>query len=99
MKDYYAALGVGQSATLGEIREAYRKQARDLHPDRNACLDAKDRFLEIGEAYQVMKSPSRRNEYDAKVIADYCGRLVGSFEEDKDKEKARHSEFYRIMRK
>lgn len=79
LKDYYAILGVERSADLEEIRRAFRKQAQDTHPDRNLSPDAKTRFQELGEAYQVLKSEEKRNNYDARIISEYCESLVGTF--------------------
>ena len=64
-KDYYAALGVPKDADAGAIKKAYRKLARDLHPDKNpGNTDAESRFKEVSEAYDVLSDPKRRSEYD-----------------------------------
>jgi len=97
LKDYYAILGVAHNATLQEIRQAFRRHAHKLHPDRNSSSDANMRFHEVREAYQVLKSPISRNKYDAQVIANYCDDLVGNFDERRRKKKAYRSEFSRIM--
>ena len=99
LKDYYAILGVPRNASLNEIRAAFRRKANEFHPDRNSSSSAKVSFQEIAEAYQVMKSPISRNEYDARIIAEYCGHLVGNFSEILRIKKAYKSEFRRIMRK
>jgi molecular chaperone DnaJ len=65
-KDFYATLGVPQDADAAAIKKAYRKLARDLHPDHNVGnAKAEDRFKEIGEAYAVLSDPEQRREYDA----------------------------------
>ncbi|TVQ87648.1 MAG: J domain-containing protein [Chromatiaceae bacterium] len=64
-KDYYAALGVGRDASTEEIKRAYRRLARQYHPDVSKAADAEARFKEINEAHAVLKDPTRRAEYDA----------------------------------
>lgn len=65
-KDYYNILGVQKGASEEEIKKAYRKLARefhpDLHPDRKKEMEAK--FKEINEAYEVLGDPKKRSEYD-----------------------------------
>jgi len=61
-KDYYKVLGVPQSATDTEIRRAYRKLAKQNHPDANPGKE--ERFKEISAAYDVLSEPSKRKEYD-----------------------------------
>ncbi len=64
-KDYYGALGVPQNADAADIKKAYRKLARDLHPDKNpGNSEAEGKFKEISEAYDVLSDPKRRGEYD-----------------------------------
>jgi molecular chaperone DnaJ len=64
-KDYYGALGVSQNADAAEIKKAYRKLARDLHPDKNpGNADAEARFKDVSEAYDVLSDAKRRAEYD-----------------------------------
>ena len=63
-RDYYEALEVPRSATSEEIRRAYRKLARQYHPDVNKDPGAEDRFKEIAEAYAVLSDPEKREQYD-----------------------------------
>lgn len=63
-KDYYATLGVAKDASQDEIKRAYRKLAREHHPDISKATGAEDRFKEISEAYEALKDPERRAAYD-----------------------------------
>ena len=64
-KDYYAVLGVAKDASADEIKKAYRKLARDNHPDANPDdPEAEKRFKEVGEAYAVLGDEEKRREYD-----------------------------------
>lgn len=63
-KDYYKILGVSRSATADEIKRAYRKLARQYHPDKNKSAGAEDRFKEINEANEVLSDAEKRKAYD-----------------------------------
>ena len=63
-KDYYKTLGVERKASADDIRKAYRKLAHKYHPDVSKESDAKEKFQEIGEAYDTLKNPEKRAAYD-----------------------------------
>jgi molecular chaperone DnaJ len=62
--DYYKTLGVDRKASQDEIKKAYRKLARQYHPDQNKDAGAEERFKEISEAYDVLGDPEKRKKYD-----------------------------------
>ena len=63
-KDYYAILGVPKTASQADIKKAYRKLARELHPDTNKDPAAEKRFKEANEAQAVLTDPDKRKQYD-----------------------------------
>lgn len=63
-KDYYATLGVARDADEDTIKKAYRKLARQYHPDVSKSPDAEAKFKELGEAYATLKDPEKRAAYD-----------------------------------
>ena len=62
--DYYAALGVPRDASPEDIKKAYRRLARELHPDVNPDERTQERFKEITQAYEVLSDPNKRQMYD-----------------------------------
>ncbi len=63
-KDFYKELGVSSDASADDIKRAYRKLARDLHPDTNPDPAAADRFKAVSEAHSVLSDPAKRKDYD-----------------------------------
>ncbi|MCM2342801.1 J domain-containing protein [Rhodoferax sp.] len=91
MKDHYSALGLSPSATLADIKKAFRQQAAMHHPDRSSAADAAARFRLVQAAYEVLSDPDKRKAYDdnrqrnlldspidtARVIwQDYISRII-----------------------
>ena len=64
MANYYEILGVSKDATSAEIKSAFRKKARELHPDVNKAPDAEERFKELGKAYETLSNDEKRSLYD-----------------------------------
>lgn len=63
--DYYSILGVARDASADDIKKAYRRLARQFHPDKNKDPKAEERFKTIGEAYEVLSDPEKRAAYDS----------------------------------
>jgi len=88
LKDYYSILEVSPSASQKEIQQAFWRAAQTLHPDVNPDPESMEQFKEVVEAYQALKRSEGRDDYDAKVIADFCQSYLGNFDSDeKPKEK------------
>ncbi len=64
MSNYYEILGVSKDATQAEIKSAFRKKARELHPDVNKAPDAEEKFKELGKAYETLSNEEKRSLYD-----------------------------------
>jgi molecular chaperone DnaJ len=64
-KDFYKVLGVKASADVSEIKQAYFKLAKELHPDVNKAHDAKDKFSKVSEAYETLSDRQKRQVYDS----------------------------------
>ncbi len=78
MKDYYKILGLERSAKQIDIRRAYRQKARHLHPDVNKSETAHEDFIELTEAYQVLKSPRKKVRYDKILDLHLSGKTYTS---------------------
>ena len=77
MKDYYEVLGLKPSAGAEEVKKAYRKLAREHHPDRNpGNAQAEERFKELQEAYSVLSDPDKKKHYD-RMRANPFGGFPG----------------------
>ena len=74
--NYYDVMGVAEDASADDIKKAYRRLARKYHPDVSSEPDAEEKFKAVGEAYEVLKDPDKREEYDTL-------RKYGAFEGDR----------------
>ena len=80
MADHYEVLGVERTATPEEIKKAYRKLARELHPDVNPSAEASERFKLVTHAYDVLSDPEERQQYDLGPQAGFgAGANFGGF--------------------
>ena len=79
MADHYDVLGVDRNASPDEIKKAYRRLARELHPDVNPSPDASERFKLVTHAYDVLSDPQQRQQYDLGPQPSFGGAGFGGF--------------------
>ncbi len=63
-RDYYEVLGISRNATKEEIKKAFRKKAKEYHPDVNQSPEAEGQFKELGEAFDALSDEKKRQVYD-----------------------------------
>src|SRR6476660_3978705 len=77
-RDYYDVLGISRGASEQDIKSAFRRLAKDCHPDRNASdKSAEQKFKELNEAYEALKDPQKRAAYDQFGHAAFDGQGRG----------------------
>jgi molecular chaperone DnaJ len=81
-RDYYEILGVPRTCTNEDLKQAFRKQARQYHPDVNKSSDSEERFKEVNEAYAVLSDPEKRAAYDRFGHAGVKGAGMPDFNVD-----------------
>ncbi len=69
-EDYYVILGISKKADKNQIKEAYRKKAKQHHPDASGGSDGPERFQKISEAYETLSDDRKKREYDKKLMPD-----------------------------
>jgi DnaJ-class molecular chaperone len=93
-KKYYSTLGIPITATQDKIKKAYRREAQKYHPDKNKSEGAKEKFIQIGEAYEVLSDEIKRKKYDNGITSfknlhhnkdtafDYHNNIFKAFSKD-----------------
>jgi molecular chaperone DnaJ len=79
LADHYDVLGVDKTATPEEIKKAYRRMAREFHPDVNPGKEAEDKFKEVTHAYEVLSDPAQRQNYDMGGAPGFSATNFGNF--------------------
>ena len=80
-RDYYEILGIDKNATADQIQSAYRRLAKKYHPDLNHDPDAPEKFKEVTEAYEVLKDPQKRAQYDQFGHAAFDNNGANGFQQ------------------
>nr|WP_158210468.1 DnaJ domain-containing protein [Myroides phaeus] len=71
MKDYYKIIGVSKTASIDEIKKAYKKLAFKYHPDVSTLSNSHEKFIEISEAYEILSDETKRKNYDNLNKSDF----------------------------
>lgn len=79
-RDYYEVLGIDKNATQDQIKSAYRKLAKQYHPDLNKSADAPEKFKEVTEAYEVLSDEKKRAQYDQFGFAAFDNNGANGFQ-------------------
>ena len=96
-KDYYAILGVPQSATPEELRTAYRSMSKKYHPDKNLGKDMTSLMQDINEAYAILKDERKRSLYDAEYNRFIKAKQDRQIKEEKEEKTSSYSYEYDIQ--
>ena len=80
-KDYYIILGVNRGANFGQIKHAYRRIAKELHPDRSSPPADPDKFMEVKEAYDTLADAEKRRRYDDELHRRDASRRIAQVPE------------------
>ena len=97
-KDYYSILGISETASLHEIKQAYRKQAKAWHPDVCRHPDARDRFIEINEAYEYLTSNTViRPHKTSQTNNEYRQRKYNEWQQREREQARKRAEAYAEM--
>ena len=86
MKDYYKVLSIPLNSSEIEIKQAYRKGAMFWHPDKNSSSNAKEKFIEIQEAYEILSNTEKRRTYDELLNFQKSSTIVKNSGDFKQKE-------------
>ena len=95
--NYYAVLGVSKNATPQSIQKAFWALARCYHPDLNHSPLAEERYKQIVDAYQALKSPTQRNDLDAQILTAFCQHFAGDILSKNKGNNTEPSSFQRIL--